>query len=552
MTKNRAFALVLCAAHRLFFCETFASAAEPPPPPLPYVPSGTQPPTSSPNPPASAPSAAPALEPSDASAAEEEVEESSKRPSLGLSPDAPQVGALPGGVMPSFGSLPTNVQDWRFDFHGLASLPLRAGINSRANPTPDQHKTVLHAPPAVPGDIGTFSYTGAIPEPWVQLNFSYGNPLVTMTVIVAARSVTAGAAFFDPPSQLGIDDAFLSFHVLDRARIHVKFDIGSYRNRYGTMGQYDTGRYGTPVIAAVSGTGETATASTSIGDFALVAEQGFFGQLAKAPTGLAPAMWNDFADPNVGSSFVAHLHAGVAYKDFAQLSLHGFSAWSQDDRATPNEQPDGSIDVAGVDARLTLGRFGHLYVGASRAAARHARTVSGVIRVLNALGGPGLISEYLGPNSAGNGRLTTVAAQYDLSLGTLLRYPVRFDGNGPDLFMSAFGLHTHVASDDPDFDGVDKFKFGVETTYSMLSWLSASGRYDRVIPRVGDSFKSFAILSPRVIFRSKWNAQDQIVLQYSHYLYGSQVLVRSGVPPIDDPTLQPDRDVVSLSGAMWW
>jgi hypothetical protein len=373
-----------------------------------------------------------------------------------------------------------------------------------------------------------------------------------MSVILAARSVTAGAAFFDPPSQLGIDDAFLSFRLLDKGRFHVKFDLGSYRNRYGTMGQYDTGRYGTPVMATVSGTGETVTASASFGDFSVVAEQGLFGQLAKAPTGLAPAMWNDFADPNVGSSFVNHQHAGVQFKDIVELSLHHFTAWSQDDRATPNQQPDGSIDVAGVDARLTAGRFGHLYVGGSRTTARHARTVSGVLRVLNTWGGPGLITEYLGSNSGGNGRLTTVAAQYDLSLGTLLRYPVRFYGNGPDLFVSLFGMHTHVASDDPAFDGVDKFKYGLETTYSMLSWLSVSGRYDRVIPRVGDAFKSFAVLSPRVIFRSKWNAQDQIVLQYSHYLYGSQVVVRSGVPPIDDPTIRPDGDVVSLSGTMWW
>jgi hypothetical protein len=551
MTKNRPFALTLCAAHLLFGAHV-ALAAQPPPPPLPYVPSGSPAPT----PPANAPTP-PATTTTPASsdtitAAGADTEEDVKRPSLGLSPDAPQVGALPGGVMPSFGTLPAGIQDWRFDFHGLASLPLRAGINTRDNPTPDQHKTVLHAPPGVPGYLGTFSYTGIVPEPWVQLNFSYGNPLVTMTVILAARSVTAGAAFFDPPSQLGINDAFLTFRVLDRGTFRVKLDIGSYRNRYGTMGRYDTGRYGTPAMATISGTGETATASASFGDFTLVAEQGFSGQHAKAPTGLAPAMWNDFADPNVGSSFVGHGHAGVLYKDLAQLSLHYFSAWSQDDRATPNQQPDGSINVGGVEGRLTAGRFGHLYLGGSQTTARHARTVSGVLRVLNTRGGPGLITEYLGPNSGGNGKLTTVAAQYDLSLGTLLRHPVRFYGNGPDLFVSAFGMLTRVASEDPAFDGEDKLKYGLETTYSMLSWLSVSGRYDRVIPRVGDNFTSFAVLSPRLIFRSNWNAQDQIVLQYSHYLYGSQVVVRSGVPPIDDPTIQPDRHVVSLSGTMWW
>src|SRR5579859_2508180 len=211
-----------------------ATAAEPPPP-LPYQPGG------SPAPSAPPPTPSPSAPASDAVRASDDTGETeTKRPTLSLSPDSPQVGALPGGVMPAFGTVPTGAKDWRFDFHGLATLPLRAGINTRTNPTPDEHKTVLHAPPGVPGDYGTFSYTGIVPEPWVQLNFSYGNPLVTMTVIVAARSVTAGASFFDPPSQLGINDAFLSFRLFDSKRFGVRVDVGSYTNRYGAMGQYDT------------------------------------------------------------------------------------------------------------------------------------------------------------------------------------------------------------------------------------------------------------------------------------------------------------------------
>jgi hypothetical protein len=49
----------------------------------------------------------------------------------------------------------------------------------------------------VPGNnFESFDYTGVLPDPWVQLNFSYGNPVVTATVIVAARSIAAGP--FDP------------------------------------------------------------------------------------------------------------------------------------------------------------------------------------------------------------------------------------------------------------------------------------------------------------------------------------------------------------------
>jgi hypothetical protein len=30
------------------------------------------------------------------------------------------------------------------------------------------------------------------------------------------------------------------------------------------------------------------------------------------------------------------------------------------------------------------------------------------------------------------------------------------------------------------------------------------------------------------------------------------VIVRSGYPAVPDPGISPDRDVLSLSGSMWW
>ena len=63
----------------------------------------------------------------------------------------------------------------------------------------------------------------------------------------------------------------------------------------------------------------------------------------------------------------------------------------------------------------------------------------------------------------------------------LVSYPVPFSGDGPDLFVSVFGMLTHVNSDDKQFDpngryydGVTKRKLGAELTYSFLSWLARS------------------------------------------------------------------------------
>jgi hypothetical protein len=42
------------------------------------------------------------------------------------------------------------------------------------------------------------------------------------------------------------------------------------------------------------------------------------------------------------------------------------------------------------------------------------------------------------------------------------------------------------------------------------------------------------------------------VLQYSHWFDGSRTTVRNGYPPREDPSIEPDKDMLSLSAAMWW
>ncbi len=481
---------------------------------------------------------------------------------LGLAPGAPQVATLPGGMSPSFGAAPTKAGDWRFDFHGFLNVPLRIGVGEREDAGADQKITTLHSPPRVPGELETFEYSSVVPDPWVQLNFSYGNPVVVANVIVAARTVSNANGYFDPSKMLGINDAYLTFKVPAAENVHLNLNVGAFANRYGNMGEYDLGRYGTPLIARVAGTGVTGTSAMDLGDVDLVAEVGFQGQLNKAPVGVEPAAWNGYADPNVGTSFAAHGHVAAGFVDAFQLGAHYVYAFAQDDRATPQNQPDGNISVIGVDSRLTLGRYGHLYAGYAHTGADTARSVSGVLRVLNAPGGPGLMREYFGPDSEGTGRLHTLGAQYDLSLGNLLRYPSRFEGNAPDLVFSLFSIATFVDSpndvvleqdpDDQAYDGVTKLKYGGEVGYSINRWFALASRYDRVLPDIDDATETHAIVSGYVIFRSDWAAQDQVTLQYSRYLCGSGATVIDGYPPERDPSIVPDGHVVALNASMWW
>jgi hypothetical protein len=475
-----------------------------------------------------------------------------QRSTIGLDPGAPQAPTMAGGVTPAFGQPSQSASDWVFDIHGYLLLPLRVGIGERENPRAGQKKTVLHTPPVVPGAFQTFEYTGVNPDPWAQLNFEYGNRDVTATVVLAARTVSNANAYFNPSDQLGINDAFITFHPKPRDGATYNVHVGAFANRYGVMGEYDLGRYGTPLIAQISGMGATGNGTFDLGNLQLTAEIGLMGQLNKAPVGVEPAGWNGFTDPNAGTSFAVHSHLGLAFSRNVTLGTHVVHVYSQDDRANTGAQKDGKVSVFGGDLRLTLQRFGHLYFGYGFTDAQTARSVSGVLRVLNAQGGLGLMEEYFGLQSEGTGQLHTFGGQYDLSLGNLARSPGKYEGQGPDLVLSAFGLATKVKSPVPEFDGVTKAKYGGEATYSMLSWLAAGVRYDRVQPNTDDDTQTHAVVSPRLIFKSDWASRDQVVLQYSRYFYGSNTAVMTGYPPKKDVTVVPDDDVVSLTASIWW
>src|SRR5690606_25614202 len=141
--------------------------------------------------------------------------------------------------------------------------------------------------------------------------------------------------------------------------------------------------------------------------------------------------------------------------------------------------------------------------------------------------------------------------QYDMSLSRLV-YDEQYRGKNPDVLLSLFGIGTKVQSDDPDFDGDLKLKAGAELTYNILSWFGAAGRFDTV--RLDHEFnrRSFNVYTARLLFHQDWLSRDELSLQYSRFVYGREVYVAQGYPPVDDPTLVPDEHVLSLSVTFWW
>jgi len=42
--------------------------------------------------------------------------------------------------------------------------------------------------------------------------------------------------------------------------------------------------------------------------------------------------------------------------------------------------------------------------------------------------------------------------------------------------------------------------------------------------------QSFAILSPRIVFKSNWNTHEAITIQYSRYMYNQRECKSAGIP----------------------
>ena len=56
----------------------------------------------------------------------------------------------------------------------------------------------------------------------------------------------------------------------------------------------------------------------------------------------------------------------------------------------------------------------------------------------------------------------------------------------------------------------------------------------------------------RLLFHTGWRTRDEFSLQYSYFDYGSEVHVKTGYPPMHEPSDQPGPSVLSLSGTFWW
>ena len=484
-------------------------------------------------------------------------------------------------------------KDWGFHFKGFFRGPMRIGIDNSGSLTPGRLQ--FHAPPVTPdGNYTRWMYTNISPGPWAEMLFQYGNQQVMMTTSIASYNITSGG-WRELQDQLGIDRAFITLKFPEALGNlgGMAWDVGVFSNLYGGMGKYNAGEYETYVIGRTRMAGATGTADIELSDdLKLIVEGGAGAKMdqqyqtyadGKVTTDYPTWQPNPGNKRQVGTTMLVHGHVGVNFRGMWTATAHYLGSFVRDARynvsnahgsPTPVLTPDASIQVLGADLKLDGGWLGEGYLGYSRVEAKNAGSVADTIEVLHSQGGWQLAQNYF---EDGNGSIDTIAGQYTFSLASLLMRPRPFYGQGPDLTIRLFGMYNRIsntgqlASVDtiPPGSGsanLSKLKYGTDIIYSPWSVVAAGMRLDVVHPNRKDPSQNFEVISPKLIFRSQFVTHEMIVLQYSHYFYGSAYtdpFMQDYVMPwpygkygtLNLSNLNsnpPDKDVISLYASMWW
>jgi len=544
--------------------------------------------------------------------------ESAPEPAPAASPPpspAPEIPAKPSVTHVSGPPAVVKDEGWKFEFHGYLRAPMMVGVGHRDNPSPGQSSTTFHSPVIPDGQYLSWQSTPHNKSDWAELYLSVGNSFAKGTVSLQGYNFYQGS-FSDSVKQLGVSDGYVDITPdLGYDNLRLSLRAGAFSNKYGSAGRYDAGEYDTYVFGRIHNAGGALRLDFDLDERnALWFE---YGLGAKKPD---PSQYN-----NARFTMLQHVHAGFDHGKDMQFSAHYLHSWAQEeernmstDGTSVTEVPDGKMWVAGVDGRFELGAFGYFYGAYSHIGLKDALTVGRAIEVLHASGGGefglGVVDNYLGlscvgpgaasppyfkmgqPCSKGNGAVDTLLAQYEFSLTNFLQQSSggqRSWGDGPDLTVKLYGMYNKVKSDVAANDGIHKLKFGADLAYAALPWLTAGLRFDRLQPNSRIPEQSFAILSPRLVFKSKFVTREAITLQYSRYMYNQRLCqthtaggIETGSPadntytpgqeycvqppsspvPPDGfgatyetltnqraaPTTRPDLNVFKVEATMWW
>lgn len=465
---------------------------------------------------------------------------------LGLSPYTPQVPALPGGFTPGFAA-PMPTGDWNFVYNGFMSASLEVSMNERIDPQPGQSETALHTLPVIIDEYNSFTSTNTRPGNWVNMNFSYGNDIVTSSISINTWNPSRPTNFWQIGSQYFINNMFLRFRIPEVEGFRLGWTVGYFTNTYGVLGQYGGGLYTHAIIGGPQGVGETVVIERDVGEgLTAVFEHGFMGNAGgKNPNDIVQFA-GDEGDPGWVASWTHHAHLGLVSSGEAtlQAQIHYMVTWSQDDRLqrNPGLNPntvvdfpadipttrevdesyvrDGRLTVIGADAKMISSSLGVLGVGVAYMDGHYVFPLRGVITY----GGDPerLTNSWWGVNTGGTGTLLLGGISYTMSLARLLLHPEPFSGQAPDIVLTAGATFGRTTSDEAEFDGRVRHKYGVDALYTVLPWLGFGLRLDRVVPTSKNDRQTFHVVAPRVLFKTDWNSRENITLSYVKWFFGPE------------------------------
>ncbi len=468
---------------------------------------------------------------------------------LGLSPYTPQVPGLPGGFTPGFAA-PMPTDDWNFVYSGYMTASLEVSTYERPDPQPGQSETALHTLPVIIDEYNSFVSTNARPGNWVNMNFSYGNDVVTSSISINTWNPSRPTNFWQIGSQYFINNMFLRFRVPEFEGFRLGWTVGYFTNTYGALGQYGGGLYTHAITGGPQGVGETLVIERDIGDgLTAVFEHGLMGNAGgKNPADVVQG-GGDEGDPGWAASFTNHAHLGLVSSGAAtiQAQVHYMVTWSQDDRLQrnpafneedfPADLPttrevdesyvrDGRLTVIGADAKMLSTTFGVLGLGVAYIDGYYSFPLRGV----TTYGGDPerLTNSWWGVNSGGTGTLLVGGISYTFSVARLLLHPEPFSGQAPDIVITAgatFGKSTTESesetTEEEEFNRT-RHKYGVDALYTVLPWLGFGLRLDRVVPTSNNDRQTFHVVAPRILFKTDWNSRENITLGYVKWFFGPE------------------------------
>src|SRR5262249_35523443 len=141
---------------------------------------------------------------------------------------------------------------------------------------------------------------------------------------------------------------------------------------------------------------------------------------------------------------------------------------------------------------------------------------------------------------------------------SLFWYPQAFWGQAADLITSIFGMWNKVDAPMNTAFNMTKLKFGAEVTYLPWACFGFGGRYDPVQPDSNARTQNFSVISPRIYLRTDFVTHEQILIQYSHYFYGSAYGPNGagGMYPYNSQTgaahLGLDKNAAQIAAIIWF